>query len=226
MAKAWAKFPNQWVFDGKGLSNLAWRDHRTTALAAIMVMIALAVRLNLSHRTREQNRLVLDAPKLKVRATLDDLQDLTGFARATVVKALDLLKGFNAIRVSKEGRSNVYELVDIDKDGKYCQIPQEHLLNGSTRTLNRLAKMPRTRISLLAMKVYMVLLVRRNQRVNTTSISYSKLSGLAGVRREELFQALSHLTALDLIGLSDDVDARQDIDKSNRYKIVGLSHAA
>ena len=226
MAKAWAKFPNHWVFQGGALPQLTWASHRATALAAILVMMALSVRLNLSHRTRERVDPALDSRGVKVKATLDDLQEFTGFARQTVIKAVDLLKSFNAIQVSKSGRSNVYELIHVDTAGKYCQLPQEHLLNGSTTVLKRLAKMPRTRISLLAMKTYIVLLVGRNQRLNTTAISYTKLGSAAGVRREEIFQALSHLTALDLIGLSDDIDARQDIDKSKRYKIVGLSSAA
>lgn len=249
---AWAKFPNRWVkpyegSDGKlvyPLAGLKWsqdRQHRITAIAVPVILMALAVRVNLANLGRE----LADRVDDRVAVTYNELQDLTGFARATISKALMVLEGMGAIISHKEGRSRVYELVGIDEAGGYCQLPQSHILDRSKTSkkkkkvseagetedadmyggkMIRFLDLPRKRISLHAMKLYVLLLVYRNRRFNTTAISYDGIEKQAGIRREDIPPALSLLIALELVRVSNDVDSREE-DNSQRYKVIGLAPA-
>jgi DNA-binding transcriptional ArsR family regulator len=221
---AWAKLPNAIAKGedllGTALSTLSWRGHRTTAIASLVILITLAIRLNQSHRGKPFPQ---EANETRVAVSYNDLCDLTGFAKATVCKALSLLEGMNAIRIHQQGRSNVYELLGVNKGGEWCQLPQDYLIgHGGHTKIQRLNSLPSTLIALDAMKVYFLLMVYRNSRFNTTAISYSKITKYTGIRRENIYKALSFLVAHELISVSEDSDARQDEDKSRRYKIIGL----
>jgi DNA-binding transcriptional ArsR family regulator len=101
------------------LTALTWRDHRTQGTASLILLIALAIKLNLSHR-----KAPFEKQNASVAVTYDELQAMTGFARATISKSLMLLQGMNAIRIRKEGRTSVYELPEVEVNGQYCQLPQ------------------------------------------------------------------------------------------------------
>jgi len=224
---AWAKFPSSWVRP-KGeqagpLKTLLWSDHRTTGLAALVILIALSIRLNQSHKGLDRS---LETESLEVAVTYDDLQSLTGYARATIAKALMLLEGMAAICIRREGRSNFYALPAIGINGGWCQLPQAHLMDSSSSQIKRLEKLPAKKVSLNAMKLYVVLLTWRAQRLNTTAMSYSTITKYTGIRREEIRQACSMLVALELAHTTKEEDARSQDDPSNRYVIRGLHKAA
>lgn len=221
---AWAKFPTAWlslvaaIEDAPPpLRELDWRGHRTSAVAALILLMALAIRLNQSRKGRELQAGIENV----VSVTWDDLQQMSGFARATVGKGLSLLEAIGAIKTEKKGRSSYYELNGVGTRGGWCQLPQDELLSADG-TLTHLKGVTTNRVVLNAMKIYVLLMALRNQRFNTTSVSYEGICKRTGIRRADVSSALGYLTALELIGVSEDLDARKE-DMSRRYKINGLT---
>lgn len=219
---AFAKFPTAWLgkADDCPLKQLDWRRYRTQATAALVLLMALAVRLNQSQRDLQQGQ----KRSTKIPVTYDDLGAMTGFARATIAKALMLLEGMEAIKIHKDRRANVYELIGVETPGSFCQLPQSHLLWSSNDELRRLRQLPKQfRVGLNAMKMYVLLLKYRNQAYNTTAIGYESLMQHSGMRREDIPGAMGMLSALELVRASDDSDPREH-DKSKRYRIIGLTN--
>lgn len=220
----WSKFPSAWILKPSAavpptfpLADLSWRIHRTQATASLLLLMAISIKLNRSHI-----RQPIDQQTASVAITYDELQDLTGFARSTVSKGLKILKQMDAVEIKKEGRANVYTLPDVEIDGRYCQLPQEYILDGSPKVLRRFEGVPlHTREFLNAIKLYVLFLALRNRRFNTTAVSYEGIMKYTGMRREDIPKAFSMLVALELTRATEDKDEREN-DKSRRYKVLGL----
>ncbi|HLO07733.1 MAG TPA: hypothetical protein VK198_13885 [Terriglobales bacterium] len=230
---AFAMFPISWLkpvpVPGKDLqryplAELHWRDHRAAGIAALLVLMTLAVRLN------EENKKVVfvkgaERPK-KVAVTWDDLQKITGCARATLGKAILLLENWNAISVTKVGRANQYELLHVREDGGWCKLPQTFLeKNGDP--VARFKNLPTNALGLNALKLYVVLLALRSGRTETTAISFDGITRWTGIRREDIRKAWGFLDGQQLATVTHRRDFRHDVyganDQSQRYAIVGLT---
>lgn len=202
------------------LTQLAWRKDGSSSMAALMILITLAIRLNESLRGVE-----LDLAKPRpttVAVTYDELQRATGFARGPVSTGVELLESLGAINRVKVGRANHYELVGLNTNGAWCQIPQSSLLRrDGTLTLKLLE---RKRITLHALKVYMVLLALRRRDTNTAAISWNGLMRWTGLHRPDVGPAIQLLIAWELVLPSDVLDDRhlEGDDRSKRYRIIGL----
>ena len=225
--RAWAKFPSAWLLPFRGeqeeekkviypLAQVTWQGHRKTALAALLIGMGLAIRLNMLRREVE---LVPPTGFDRVAVTYDELEDIGRCARATVSKAVALLEALGAIKVHRVGRASTYQLIGLDKDGKWCQLPQSQL-QGPGHPVHRLHPTSDRR-SLNAVKVYLIMLALRSWKRNTTAISYDGITRYTCVRREDIPNALAMLTAWELIRVSDDLDDRRE-DGSRRYKVLGL----
>ncbi len=233
---SWAKMPSGWMlpkmreedgFVGQALgpkphyplTELFWQRHKGTAIAAVLVLMALSIRLNQSRQgvVLEKNA----APVCEVAVSLDELRDMTGLARATISNALMLLEGLEAISRKLVGRKNVYTLLGVESNehGTWSKLPQGALLTSDELIFK---KLPRNRSTLHALKVYMVLLRLRSNHEHTTAVSYDGLIKWSGVRREDIQNALGTLSALRLIRVSFERDERHIKDPSQRYAIVGL----
>lgn len=221
---AWAKFPSAWLKLRQAdepcpLREIEWRGHRTTGTACLVLLMVLAVRLNISRRGKE-----LEEGGNKVAMTYTEINKLTRFARATIAEAISLLEAMKAVRVHKDGRHNVYELMGVSEPGKWCQLPQEYLMDGGTTVLERLEGLTGNRVSLNSMKLYVLLLALRERRFNTTAISYDGIIRHTGMRRQDIPSSLSQLSSLELIRVTDELDDRPD-DHSRRYRVLGLRPA-
>ena len=245
---SWAKMPNAWLrpiradgsdglasgFTGAGqpietldasfpLAALEWRKDGSSSMAALMVLIALSIRLNESLKGLDFKRGAMRPTTVAV--TFDELQRMTGFARGPVSTGVTLLEDLGAIKRVKVGRANHYDLVGVDTVGKWCQLPQSKLLRSDGSLSIKLLE--RKRSTLHALKIYMVLATLRKQHFNTAAVSYSGIMRWTGLRRADVGPALQVLIAWELIGVSDDLDDRHSNtdakDRSKRYRIVGLS---
>lgn len=224
---SWAKFPTQWIHpvkddpDGAShpLSRLLWSDYKASSIAAIFVLISLTLRLNQTNKKRSENG---EDRTQVVAVTYEDLRQMTGFAKSSIARGLALLDGYKAISTVKVGRSSNYNLIGLDSPGQWCKLPAS-LLKGSKLVLKTL---PRNRVTLNAMKIYLVLMVLRNVKLNTAAMGYDAITTWTGVRREDIPAALSVLASLNLVRISMSRDYRHskegDDDQSQRYTIVGL----
>jgi len=228
MAKLqWAKFPTQWMkpstsADGEEqhfpLTELTWSSYAGTAIAAVLVLIALSIRLNQSHKGKFEAGAVRST---SVSVTFEDLRQMTGLAKTSISGALMLLQGLGAIHMERVGRANSYELLGLAQGGGWRQLPQGWLLKRDGAF--KLKQIPRNRLALNALKVYLLLIYLRNSEHNTTSVSFTSITRWTGVRREDLPNALSTLSMMQLAKISFARDIRHSRgDNSHRYSVIGL----
>jgi hypothetical protein len=205
------------------LADLHWSDHRAGGIAALLILLTLCIRLN------EVGRLAAAARKPRpdtVTVTWDEFRRITGHAKATVGKAIMLLESWGAIRITKIGRTNHYQLVDVHKPAEYCMIPVSYLeKNGDP--ISRFKDLPGTSLGLNALKLYIVLLILRSTEYGTTSISFNGITRWTGIRREDIRKAWAFLDSQQLATVSTVRDSRHNRfgadDQSQRYAIVGLT---
>lgn len=202
------------------LATLEWRKDGSSSMAALMLLIALSIRLN-----KSLNGYVTKpgVPRpTTVAVTYDELQRMTGFARKSVSSGLQLLEVLGAIERVKLGRAVHYDLIGVDTAGMWCQLPQTNLLRADGSLSFK--EMERKRLTLFALKIYMALAALRRQQTNTAAISYSGLVRWTGVRRQDIGPALQVLIVWGLISVSDELDDRHanSEDRSRRYRLTGL----
>lgn len=206
---------------GPGLHHLTWQQHKGAGTAALLVLFALAILSNQAQRKlgrRKDNR---------VQATYDELMAMANLSRAYVSKGLTLLEEMGAITRAREGNRGVYELVGIDKPGHWCELPQQHLLNGTARMrlLDICNQQIKRATSLHALKLYMVLLAFRNGRDNVARLGYPTIQLYTGLRREDIALAVNILSAAGLckVARDDEVTLVKGQRNHNRYIMLGLA---
>lgn len=202
------------------LKSLVWRKDGSSSMAALMILIALSIRLNESLKGR---KFELAAPRpTTVAVTYDELQRMTGFARATVSGGVEQLVMLGAISRVKIGRTNHYDITGLNTKGGWCQIPQTKLLQGDGSL--SIKKLERKRVTLYALKLYVLFMARRRQAFNTASISYAGIMKWTGMRRADIGPAVQLLIAWELVDVSEEIDDRHidENDRSKRYRIRGL----
>ncbi len=233
MAYAWAKMPSTWAripVDGTvlgenpdkshGLRGISWRSHKSTGAAGLIVLLALSILLNQSQKNRPAANTNL------VLASYTNLEEMTGLSRLLISRSLRLLEELQVINTVRIGNACAYELLGVERNGGWCSAPQEYLLSGTTylQKLQGIRESLRRRSSLYAMKLYILLLVFRDQRSNVTRISYEKIAEYTGMRREDISVAWQIIAALQLGYLADDNEVPLKVGERshNRYRVRGL----
>jgi len=186
------------------LSLLAWRKDGASSMAALSILIALTIGLNVA--TRGRTFAQGSARPKQIGVTFDEMQKMTGFSRGSVASGVRLLEQIGAITKVKVGRASLYELSGIDIDGHWAQLPRSKLLRPDGALEVKL--WPRTKVTLGALKIYLILIALRHRHFNTTSINFAGLTKWTGVRREELRQAIGFLQVMGLVAISDEKDDR------------------
>ena len=127
-----------------------------------------------------------------------------------------------AISRVKIGRSNCYDITGLNVKGGWCQIPQAKLLQGDGSL--SIKKLERKRVTLYALKLYVLFMALRQQVANTTAISYGSITKWTGLRRADIGPAVQLLIAWELVDVSEELDDRHrdENDRSKRYRIRGL----
>lgn len=237
---SWGKLPSGWLQpqgekpedredDQRSypLRFFEWRKDGGSSAAALMTLLALSLKLNLSMKNWQSGgEEGSDTPRPQsIGVSYEELRLMTGCAKKTLSSAINLLVDVGAVERVKIGRANQYKLLGLDAPGSWCQVPQEALLKRDG-TL-KIKDMERKRKTLFALKLYVLLLALRNRRDNKATISYSGITKWSGIRREDIGQAIQILIAYDLVKVSAasvDQDDRyiEEGDRSNRYHISGL----
>lgn len=215
---AWAKIPTAWIREDQQLPDLSWGQFGSDGAAALMVLIALAIRLNQSNTQREEGTGFASS----VDVSYDNLQALTELSRTKVAGGLRVLEQFGIVETTRNGRSNRYELAGISESGKWSQLPQTYLLT-ATEGLRGFSRFQlRHRNELNALKLYFLFLAYRNAKGNFTALGYDKISEISGLMRGDIAQGVGLLINHELVRVAqsdaDGVSGRPH----NRYVIRGL----
>ncbi len=225
---AYAKLPSAWVRKGDaeqeppygGLSKLPWQRNKSYATAALLILFALAI---LSNKAQRKDGLRKDD---QVKATYEEIQEVTNLSRKLISGGLKLLKEIGVISEADDGARSVYRLHGIDEGGKWCQLPQGHLLNNvkHMQRLKLFGEQIKRATSLHALKVYMLLLAFREIHSNATRMSYEKIMEYTGMRREDVALAVQVLATAQLCrqATDEEIPRRKGDAMHNRYLILGL----
>lgn len=204
----------------EGLNMLRWRQYKSHATAALLILFALAI---ISNKAQRQNGLRVDD---RVAATYEQIQEVVPLSRKLIAAGLQLLRDVGAIATAVQGNRCVHTLCGIENNGHWCALPQAHLLNGF-KHLHRLQvfiDQIKRRTSLHALKLYVLLLAFRENHSNAARISYETIIEYTGMRREEISTAIQQLLGAQLCRLASDeeVSRRKGDPVHNRYVILGL----
>jgi len=214
--QAWAKFPTGWILQQKGLTFICWRKYKSDGTAALLVLIALAVKRNLDQKGHKRH-----SDTSIVTATYDEIQELLNISRSKVAKGLALLVQLKIINRVENHRSG-YHLIGLGDLGGWAKLPQERLM-GSNRISVFEVFYLRSKSELYALKLYLLLMAVRDRKTGYAHIGYDRITEYSGIHGSNIKKAKSHLISLGLIYVEDDHEfAREKSEPPLRYKILGL----
>ncbi len=218
---AWTNFPTAWIIADKKLDGLSWHRYKADAIAALLILIALAIKRNMDRMGIEQDERIALSNNEYVKATYDDLQDMLLISRSKVANGIALLIGFNIIERAINNKS-LYKLTGCTQIGKWAKLPQGILMRGKRLTGFDSFTL-RSKNELNALKLYLLMIAFRNTKTSYASLGYSAFTEYTGVQPNDIKKAKSHLINLNLISVEANTDFVQDKTKpSLRYKLTGL----
>ncbi|MDV5385058.1 hypothetical protein [Pseudomonas juntendi] len=233
----WAKMPNRWAMAG-GLKKFGEVDDQgkvdpvtiNASLAALKVYLAICTRADYASGI--------------VKTTYPELCALVGHSRNLVARSLRVLEEGGHIRrdtTQPRGGSRIY-VERWTEDKGFAKIPKSWLYQGRGSKDDRASNPPEKtliklkaftfgkRLSLQALKIYMLLLTMRNRDYpngdGLTVITYDKISEYTGVKRHSVSLAINLLMEMNMISFRSgdtNTDDSLDFDRTNRYLIKGLA---
>ena len=233
----WAKMPNRWAMSG-GLKKFGEVDSQgkvdtiaiNASLASLKVYLAICTRA--------------DYHSGIVKTTYPELCALVGHSRNVVARSLRVLEEGGHIRrdtAQPRGGSRIYVERWMEDKG-FAKIPKSWLYQGRGSKDDRASNPPEEtliklkaftfgkRLSLQALKIYVLLLAMRNRDFpngdGLTLITYDKISEYTGVKRHSVSLAINLLMEMNMISFrSGDPNTSDflDFDRTNRYLIKGFN---
>lgn len=163
--------------------------------------------------------LVSDFDTREAKISYSDLEDITGLSRPMVNNALKWLieKEWLKLNDNSHGRTNVYELIEIDGDLGWTKLPYQPLIKNLKIISNRGPK------SLTALKNYLMILRYRPNKEDVMQINHTTLIEKGNLRPNLVKSGNDLLLNADLIGLGRCVTRSGQFNTSpNMYHVKGL----
>lgn len=211
--KDWVRVPTFWLRNKETplLRSFSWSngdggDH----IAALMLYIAL--------NQQTPNK------EIKVRLTYEQLCLITSLSRAKVSAGIQFLEKICLIQIEKKGRSNIYNIVNRDAKDGWGKLPTNKLYDDDGQIEPFKTFKLRAKTELNALKIYLLIIAFRNNKVNYTIISYEKICEYTGVSERYIRSALSLLINLKMINVDKKLMDDNKEKRINVYWLCGLSH--
>jgi len=209
-----ARLPSSWIIRDHKLREVQRQDVGVS-VAALRILIVLSC-----FARNDKNVTPLQG---SCEISYDKLERFTGVSRPLLNPALNLLEAMQFLTREKVGRRNRYWIGSYAPVDKWCKLPKSFLLSAPSQPCANLRSMPnRSRSTVDALKIYLVLCAFRDSTTNTTQLSYDKITDYTGVLRRNIRMALSLLISCELITVASERDYSSRKNEPNRYKIVGL----
>ncbi|MBY5744648.1 hypothetical protein HFO28_13770 [Rhizobium leguminosarum] len=183
------KLPNGWIESG-GLKRFSWDKEKGGAdhIAALMVLLAVA------HRVDEVGI---------AKITYDEFEKVLPIRREKIAAGIQALIGFDIVAHEPRGQST-FKLIGFADEGlSWAKLPAKGLyVDGRIWGLKDFTL--RKAAELHALKIYFLLVSRRDTVRNETRLSYPKIEEFSGVLRGHIKTATSllienHLMSTDSI---------------------------
>lgn len=163
--------------------------------------------------------LVSDFDTRESEVSYSDLEEITGLSRPMVNISLKWLieKKWLKLNSNSRGRTNVYELIELDDDLSWTKLPYQPLIKNLKIISNRGPK------SLTALKNYLMILRYRPNKEDVMRINHTTLIEKGNLRPNLVKSGNDLLLNADLIGLGRCMTRTGQFNTSpNLYYVKGL----
>lgn len=197
---SFGRFPNEWVLRG-GLSLFSEAVRPGESLAALKVYLLIAAYSDFQTWTAVMS--------------FSEIEEMTRLSRPMVNAAIKILIAQDLIVKKRIKQTSAYEISN-SSGAPWAKVPQDRIRFGLRSIPNR------GRISLGALKTYVLLLVMRNNSDSISSISYRKIWDYTRIRQSDIRLSLSILV---VSGFTQIAQAKTDKSTSgyahNVYHMLG-----
>lgn len=200
--KEWVRLPTKWIQSG-GLRSFHWDANRgSDNIASLMALLAIA------HHVDDESGVA--------RLTYTDLAICTNLSRAKLSGGLSVLEENNIIDREPHGRST-YRLVYYGR-APWGKLPARRLYqHGRIAALSDFYL--RKPVELNALKLFFLVVERRNNNTNFANISYEKIQEYSGIQRHHIKSAISFLAANGLLYVEHVPSEVSNYGISNAYRL-------
>lgn len=148
--------------------------------------------------------------------TYSEIEDIAGLSRPMVSKGLQILQEMDLIQIHKNGRRNSYQFkLDFLNFNAWAKTPTYILRNN-------LSDIPsKGIISLVALKIYLLLLSIRKKEVMEVSASYEYLTKNCSIQRKHIKKALVLLALCGFIDIAKTTATKSEY-SHNIFKLRGI----
>lgn len=158
------RLPNGWIEKG-GLHRFSWKEGGAKHTAALMVLLAIA------HRTDDQGI---------AKITYNEFEAVLPMRREKISEGIQVLVEFGIIEHEPRGQST-FKLVGFgETENSWAKLPAKGLYQNGFIWGLRDFKL-RKAAELHALKIYLLLVSRRDTALNETRLSYPKIEEWCGV---------------------------------------------
>lgn len=217
--KTWKKMPSNWVNEKTLLPQLQWKGPgKSNYIAALMIYIVFI------------HEVCVDESDGKIgqcRLTYEDIHTATGLSRPKISKGLALLKEWKHVEQIGHARNGLFEVADIEKVYKkdasgWAKCPANGLYKNASKknqsAINAFKQFNlRSKIELHALKLYLVILTRKDNISGKTIIGYDKINEYTSIATNDISAASSLLVTTGLIRVSTESGTANDFARKNVY---------
>ena len=198
----WVRLPTKWIRLG-GLQRFRWEDNRgSDNLAALMILLAIA------HHVDDESGVA--------KLTYTELAICTNLSRAKLSAGLTVLEEKNIIDRGPFGRST-YRLIDFGC-APWGKLPARGLYqHGRIAALSDFHL--RKPVELNALRLFFLVVERRNNVTNIANIGYEKIQEHSGIQRHHIKSAISFLAANGLLHVEHVPSDISEYGISNAYRL-------
>jgi hypothetical protein len=198
------RLPNAWI-EGGGLKAFTWgTENRVEGLAALVTLMVIA-----QHADQETG---------EAKVTYEVLKRATGFSATTIAAGLGLLE----TRLVERGRQSEFKLRDFDQFRGFAFLPAKPLYNakGQIEFFHELKL--RKQVELNAVKLYLLIVSRRDRNSNLAHITVNKIEEYSGIHHDDIKRAVSFLAGNAMIHIEHLPRQLSQYGYSSAYRLAHL----
>jgi DNA-binding IscR family transcriptional regulator len=213
----WVKMPTTWISENK-LKLFKWSSagEGSQNTAALMAYIALC------HRLEADASVLAQIPENEwgfVRVTYDDLTEATSISRTKLSQGLTVLENYGLIGRST-GSQSTYNIHGCDGLQPWGKLPYKSLYMGN-RIFPFKDFLLRKGAELHALKLYLLLIARRDRKSNLAIVNYDTIERYSGIPRQHIRTAVSILAVAGLLHV-EKVRSWEREGMANAYRIAHI----
>lgn len=152
--------------------------------------------------------------------TYSQLEEIAGLSRPMVCKGLYCLERNDLLKIKKDGRNNIYEIqISLADFDLWAKLPT-HIIRNKLRFIPS-----RGKITLTALKIYLLLLAIRNNSETGTSAPYDYLEENLSIQRKYINKSLNLLMIFDFIDVIKlNSENQEQTHTYNKFRLKGINN--